>query len=53
MAKEDVMHVLDACHTIPYGGHFVGIGSQVFQSGYFLSTLFKDAHEFAKRCDKC
>lgn len=31
MAKEDVMHVLDACHTIPYGGHFVGTDPKSFK----------------------
>ena len=53
---EDEMHsILDHCHTLPCGGHFVGqrTAAKVLQSGFYWPCLFKDAHRFISTCDKC
>ena len=50
------MHsILHHCHTLPCGGHFGGqrTAAKVLQSGFYLPTLFKDAHKFVSTCDKC
>ncbi|XP_062114006.1 uncharacterized protein LOC133825019 [Humulus lupulus] len=53
--KDEVSSILEHCHSTPYSGHFGGQGTvaKVFQSGYFWPSIFKDAHAFAKRCDRC
>ncbi|KAK9029833.1 hypothetical protein V6N11_031278 [Hibiscus sabdariffa] len=37
------------------GGHFGGnrTAAKILQSGFYWPTLFKDAHAFAKACDRC
>ncbi|XP_019229252.1 PREDICTED: uncharacterized protein LOC109210305 [Nicotiana attenuata] len=44
--EKDQPSVLQACHAIPYGGHFGGIqtAAKVLESGLYWTTLFKDAH---------
>lgn len=47
--------VLHACHYSLYGGHY-GSGrtaSKVFQARFYWPTLFRDAHQFVKKFDKC
>lgn len=53
--QEEVSSILHHCHASPYGGHFGGsrTAAKVLQSGYFWPTLFKDAYEFVKTCDRC
>ncbi|KAL4369314.1 hypothetical protein GQ457_05G015090 [Hibiscus cannabinus] len=50
--QKDILH---HCHTTPCGGHFGGArtAAKVLQSGFYWPTLFKDAHEFVKACDRC
>ncbi|XP_019235428.1 PREDICTED: uncharacterized protein LOC109215773 [Nicotiana attenuata] len=47
--------ILHDCHASPYGGHHAGdkTAAKVLQSGFYWPSLFKDAHEFVRRCDKC
>ncbi|XP_075077339.1 uncharacterized protein LOC142164067 [Nicotiana tabacum] len=47
--------VLQACHALPYGGHFGGVRTtaKVLESGFYWPTLFKDAHFWVKSCDEC
>nr|XP_009609515.1 uncharacterized protein LOC104103319 [Nicotiana tomentosiformis] len=47
--------ILHDCHASPYGGHHAGdkMASKVLQSGFYWPRLFKDAHEFVRRCDRC
>nr|XP_016483010.1 PREDICTED: uncharacterized protein LOC107803755 [Nicotiana tabacum] len=42
----DQASVLQACHALPYGGHFGGVrtAAKVLESGFYWPTLFKDAH---------
>ena len=51
----EARQILSACHEAPYGGHFgsTRTAAKVLQSGYFWPSLFKDAHELVKRCDRC
>nr|KYP49357.1 Pol polyprotein [Cajanus cajan] len=48
-------NILWHCHNSPYGGHFNGerTAAKVLQSGFFWPTLFKDAYDHAKSCDRC
>ena len=47
--------ILTHCHSLEYGGHFNGqrTVAKVLQSGFFLPSIFKDAHLFAKSYDRC
>ncbi|XP_050878442.1 uncharacterized protein LOC127082241 [Lathyrus oleraceus] len=47
--------VLRACHDSNYGGHFSGDLTvvKVLQAGLYWPTLFKDARDIVKECNKC
>ena len=47
--------ILSHCHTLACGGHFGGqrTTAKVPQLGFYLPSLFKDAHLFVSTCDKC
>ena len=47
--------VLEACHPSPVGRNHNGIRTahQILQCGYYWPTIYQDAHEFAKACDRC
>ncbi|XP_075101638.1 uncharacterized protein LOC142177077 [Nicotiana tabacum] len=47
--------ILHDCHTLSYGGHHAGdkMAAKVLQLGFYCPRLFKDAHEFLRRCDRC
>ena len=51
----EVQDILEGCHTDPCGGHFVGeaIARKALLAGYWWPSLFKDAHEFTRKCDPC
>ena len=42
-------------HSLEYGGHFYGHRTtvKVLQLGFYWPSMFKDAHLFAKSCDRC
>ena len=46
---------LSHCHGNACGGHFASqkTAMRVLQSGFWWPSLFKDAHEVSKGCDKC
>ena len=48
VAAEEIPHILESCHAAAYGGHFGGhrIAAKVMQSGYYWTTIFKNAYEF-------
>ncbi|KAH9651058.1 Endonuclease [Citrus sinensis] len=54
VVAEEIPHILESCHVAAYGGHFGGhrIAAKVMQSGYYWPTIFKDAYEFVKSCDR-
>ena len=51
--KDEMEMILEEWHASPYGGHFKAIktAGKVLQSGFFLPTLFKDAHTLVTKCD--
>nr|KYP77072.1 Retrovirus-related Pol polyprotein from transposon 17.6 [Cajanus cajan] len=51
----EIRDILWHCHNSPYGGHYNGerTGAKVLQFGFYWPTLFKDAYEYCKTCDKC
>ena len=50
-----VQAILEGCHSDPVGGHFFGEATarKALLAGYWWPSLFKDAHEFTRRCDPC
>jgi len=55
VSEVEVPSILAACHDSACGGHFSGqlTGQKILRAGYFWPTLFKDAHDYVKRCDAC
>ncbi|KAK8560118.1 hypothetical protein V6N12_012921 [Hibiscus sabdariffa] len=53
--KEEQKDIMYHCHAASCGGHFGGnrTAAKILQSGFYWPTLFKDAHAFAKACDRC
>ena len=51
----EIHNLLTHCHSYACGGHFSSkkTGHRVLDSGFFWPTIFKDAHEFVKACEKC
>nr|GEX87236.1 reverse transcriptase domain-containing protein [Tanacetum cinerariifolium] len=49
------LDILEACHNGPTRGHHSTnlTAKKVFDSGFFLPTIYKDAHELVKHCDSC
>ncbi|XP_052299703.1 uncharacterized protein LOC127903086 [Citrus sinensis] len=54
-AEGEIPHILESCHAAAYRGHFGGhrTAAKVLQLGYYWLTIFKDAYEFVKYCDRC
>ena len=50
-----VQDILEGCHTNPCGGHFAeeATARKALLAGYWWPSLFKDAHEFTRKCDPC
>ena len=55
MSETEVEDILIACHDSACGGHFSGqfTGQKILRAGYFWPTLFKDAHDYVRKCDAC
>ena len=55
VSEVDIPSILEACHDSAYGGHFSGqlTSQKILRAGYFWPTLFKDSHDYAKRCVAC
>ncbi|KAL4361862.1 hypothetical protein GQ457_04G021830 [Hibiscus cannabinus] len=53
--EEEQKDILFHFHTSTCGGHFGGArtAAKVLQSGFYWPTLFKDAHNYYKACDRC
>nr|GEX36666.1 reverse transcriptase domain-containing protein [Tanacetum cinerariifolium] len=51
----EALDILKACHNGPTGGHHGAnlTAKKIFDAGFFLPTIYKDAHEFVKNCDSC
>ena len=55
MLESEVGEILTHYHSLECEGHFNGQrkAAKVLQSGFYWPTIFKDAHLFAKSCDRC
>nr|XP_004499872.1 uncharacterized protein LOC101505881 [Cicer arietinum] len=55
VSEEEQEKVMWHCHDSEYGGHFSGdrTAARVLQSGLFWPSLFKDAFNYVKKCDRC
>ena len=53
--KNEMGSIMNHYHTLSCEGHFGGqrTTAKVLQSGFYLPSLFKDAHQFVSICDKC
>ncbi|KAL4379739.1 hypothetical protein GQ457_02G022960 [Hibiscus cannabinus] len=53
--EEEQKDIMYHYHAAACGGHFGGnrTAAKILQSGFYWPTLFKDAHAFAKACDRC
>ena len=47
--------MLEACHDSACGRHFSSqlTGQKILRAGYFWPTLFKNSHDYVKKCDAC
>ena len=51
----EIPMVLEGCHLDPCGGHFPEdvTTRKALLAGYWWATMFKDAHQYARKCDPC
>lgn len=49
---DEAQHVLKYLHDGPAGGHYAGdtTAHKIMQEGFYLPTLFKDAHAYVRKC---
>ncbi|KAH9792490.1 hypothetical protein KPL71_004147 [Citrus sinensis] len=54
-SEREIHHILESYHAAAYRGHFGGhkTAVKVLQSGYYWPTIFKNAYEFVKCCNRC
>nr|GEY26302.1 DNA-directed DNA polymerase [Tanacetum cinerariifolium] len=52
---KEALDILVACHNGPTGGHHGAnlTAKKIFDAGFCLATIYKDAHKFVKNCDSC
>nr|GFA27478.1 reverse transcriptase domain-containing protein [Tanacetum cinerariifolium] len=55
VAGKEAIDILHARHSGPIGGHYGAsyTAKKVFDSGFYLPSIYKDAFELLKRCDSC
>lgn len=53
--EEEVHEILKHYHSFAYARHFGAskTAAKILQSRFYWPTLFRDAFEFVKRCDRC
>ncbi|GJX83603.1 reverse transcriptase domain-containing protein [Tanacetum coccineum] len=52
---QEAVDILTACHNRPTRGHH-GVNytaKNVFDSGFYWQTIYRDAHDMVKSCDSC
>ncbi|GJU72106.1 reverse transcriptase domain-containing protein [Tanacetum coccineum] len=52
---QEAVDILTACHNGPTGGHHGAnyTAKIVFDSGFYWSTIYRDAYDLVTRCDAC
>nr|GFB39900.1 reverse transcriptase domain-containing protein [Tanacetum cinerariifolium] len=55
VAGKEAIDILNACHSGPTGGYYRAnyTAKKVFDSGFYWTSIYKDAFELVKRCDSC
>eukprot|EP00253_Pinus_taeda_P013163 PITA_13163 len=55
LEKLEAQRVLQELHDEPAGGHFGAdtTAHKVIHAGYYWPTLFRDAHEYVRKCPSC
>nr|GFA80301.1 reverse transcriptase domain-containing protein [Tanacetum cinerariifolium] len=55
VAGKEAIDILNACHSGPTGRHYRAnyTAKKVFELGFYLPSIYKDAFELVKRCDSC
>nr|GEU44171.1 reverse transcriptase domain-containing protein [Tanacetum cinerariifolium] len=55
VAGQEAVDILTACHSGPIRGHYDAnyTAKKVFDSGFYWTTIYKDAFELVKNCDSC
>nr|GEZ85898.1 reverse transcriptase domain-containing protein [Tanacetum cinerariifolium] len=55
VAGQEALDILKACHNGPTGGHYGAnyTAKKVFDSGFYWTTIYKDAFKLVKHCDSC
>eukprot|EP00253_Pinus_taeda_P008408 PITA_08408 len=55
LEKQEAQRVLQELHDGPAGGHFGAdtTAHKVILAGYYWPTLFRDAHEYVRKCQNC
>ena len=53
--EEEEHGILRHCHESAYGGHFASqkTAMKVLQSGFYWPSLFKEAYQMCRVCDRC
>ncbi|KAK1592968.1 hypothetical protein Q3G72_033518 [Acer saccharum] len=53
--EDEQLDILKFCHELQCGGHYSSrkTAMKVLHSGFYWTTLFKDAYHFCLRCDRC
>nr|GFB29845.1 reverse transcriptase domain-containing protein [Tanacetum cinerariifolium] len=53
VAGKEAIDILNACHSGPIGGHYGAsyTAKKVFDSGFYWTSIYKDAFELMKHCD--
>ncbi|GJY17841.1 reverse transcriptase domain-containing protein [Tanacetum coccineum] len=52
---QEAVDILTACHNGPIGGYHSTnyTAKKVFDSSFYWSTIYRDAHDMVKSCDSC
>ena len=55
MPQEEMLSILEHCHSRHCGGHHAGrkTALKILECGFFWPNMFKDAHNFVKSCPEC
>ena len=55
LEKAEVENVLQELHDGPAGGNYAGDATahKILRAGYYWPTLFKDAHNYVRKCQVC
>ncbi|GKD49462.1 reverse transcriptase domain-containing protein [Tanacetum coccineum] len=55
VSGQEAIDILIACHSGPNGEHYGAnyTAKNVFDSGFYWPTIYRDAHDLVTRCDAC